>query len=655
MSETAPENPFLLTAKDAITPAVWMKADANPTEADERTDVKVIGCSSGIGTNGLPTCEMVVDLGETGERLKDIGTPEGWHTFVEVWQPDSEGYMTDEDGVNTSTLLHWGELSIQNLSLAPGVEGQKYVSRVEPRHFGDVLLGPKVVDANLQERQQHTEVIFNVEYDKKVLYNRSTYQNKDTDDRHFFYFIDPFSASNGYAVSANGEQGTEVWTLAEAIKYLCYTMNDEAYIDSPSEAHIDSVFDVAAELRNFHVRRGEFLCTVLDQICGAYGFSWFLAPTSKANSTNRLQISFFRFGAGDTTQIFLQKPGEDLDLSKTSCLQADMTYNVADIANRVIVQGGFIERECTFELKRGWPESDDAYSADELDISDKASIFSTSLSKRDVWRKWVLNEGGGYTGLRSTVAPITTAFDLTGILGTATVIKQRRFHDCLARDKDGLRIDPVVEWYNPTPSDNGAAAWEKVTWSYHLSHHECAIYFSDNQPPGDLIAAGNDARIRITATIRGDTRVQGISDRRPDSPNGEDVTLFLDNHDWFADRRIQKTGSYASQLALSVWGSDERDDTNAIQAFADKVRNQEDAIRLSATFTIHGINGVYRMGQMIDKIDGRNISLNRMSKSREEKRYLQITEISFDTQGQTTSLRVDSLELKKRDLDTGTI
>lgn len=664
--ETAPANPFLKTGKSTKPLVVRIKDGSNPAVTDEKTDYRVVEIRKGIGTRGLPYCELVKDLGATEARVVDVNTPTNWNMFVEVLRPDADGNLIDELELDVSELMFWGELSIQQMVIdgKSKTEGMKFTARVEPKHFGEVLLGSLVLDSSNVERQQHTDVVFNVVYDGKVFYNRSMFTNKKISDdqdggdtrKPFYYMLDPYSAQNGYAIGANGGSSVEPWTLAEAIKYLCYTLNTERWIDNPDPEHIDTIFDVAADLRGFRMHRGVYLPQALDQICGAYGFSWYLDKTTKEDSTNKLQIRFFRFGAGDPKQIYLQKPGEELDLSKTSCLQADMTYNVQDIANRTIIHGSYPEYEVTKELHFGWPEMDDGYSADDLDSSRPDSTFITDPTKRDAWRRFVANEGGDYTGMRVNVRPAGDPWDLTSLFGNATVQKRRRFHDPLARDRDGLRIEPLVEWYNPNPSDGTAVAkWEKVKWQYHPLHHECGIYFSGDRPPQELIDQGSSARVRITACIRGDERVSGEAKRRADSPNGSDVTLFLNNHDWFADRRVIRDGTYASVLKDNPLGHDEKDDRNFIKDFATKVRDQEDAIRLSASFVLHDIHTEYKPGDLLDKIDGRNVSLNRMSTARSDKRYLQVTEISFDTQGLTTSLRLESLELLKRDLDTGTI
>jgi len=673
MSETAPANPLQLTAKRPRRPVVRVSTDGtNPTEANEADFLQAMEIRHVSGSSLMDTCELFWDIGKTGRRVVDLTSPIGWNFRVEVWLPNQDGEVEDVDGKLVGTLLHWGEVSIQQMTIRGGnngTEGMALTSRVEPRHFGKILLGQVVCDPTFTLRQQDTEVVFNplYNYDNKVRGNMSSRREPvepELGKNWYNVFVDPSSADSGPAVTSNRGQTASLWKMADAVKYLCYTLNgEEKCIDNPTVRQIeDALGDIAAattanpgevihrspELRNFKVKRGEYLPKVLDQLLQPHGFDWCLVPTTKKDSTNRLQIKLYKFGEGDQKDVYLQKPGEELDLAKSNVLNYDGSINVADLANKVICQGDFIEREVTVELYRAWPEADDGMN--EVELSKKTL---TDQSKRFVWRKWVLNEAGDYTGLRHTTFPIPTWFSVSSFLGDASVIKRRKFHDCLAYDPDKKRRDPVIEFLNPTPDEGAVPKWERVTDSCHLLEHECGVMFDEDQPPTKLVSLGNDARIRVTGTIRGDTRVTGTAELSPNSPNANEVILYLDVHDIFSDRLVQKVGDYASSLAANSAGSDEKDDTVPIQKYAEAVRKQEDAARLTASFVLHGLHPDYEIGQIVTKIDGRNISFNRYNPAQDAKKFLQIVAVTHDPQAQTTTLQVDSLELKKKDMDTG--
>lgn len=682
---TAPANPIThprvgKNVKNAIKPQVRIKKGGNPAEEDL---VEFLIPTEIRRTNGMhfsDTCELYFDITKTFQQVRDLTTVQGWNYIVEVWQPNENNEVQDANGKYVGTILHWGEVSIQQ-ALIDGqskTEGLQLTSRVEPRHFGNILYGQIVCGHDNTLRQQHTDVIFNPRdsFDDKIHGNMSSRTeplNPGDSAYPYHMFVDPQSAQTTLAVQGNRNQTALEWVLPDAIKYLCYTMNyEQKYIDNPLPEDIEKIFgaqaavtgpnptpavrSTAPALRNFHVKRGEYLPNILDQILQPHGFDWCLVPTKRKDSTNRMQIKIFKYGEGEEKNVFLQAPakvkeegpqdaGPELDLSKTNMMRYDGTMNVADLANHVVVQGDFIEREITVELYRAWPESKDSMFAQDL----KKSVVTEA--NRFVWRKWVLNEGGDYTGLRQV--PLLDLFSFANLLGPESVVKRRRFHDCLAKDPDGRRRDPLVEFWNESPDDGGAARWDKVKHQCHILTRECGVMFDDEDPPEFLMNLGSGARIRVTATVRGDTRVTGTATPDGKSPNGNPVVLFIPCWDIFADRQVQKTGNYASSLKDSTNGHDTKDDTQNIQKYAEAVRNQEDAARLTASFVLHGIHTDYQIGQIVTKIEGRNISFNRYNDQQGQKKYLQIVAVTFDIQNQTTTLNVDSLELKKKDQDTG--
>ena len=59
---------------------------------------------------------------------------------------------------------------------------------------------------------------------------------------------------------------------------------------------------------------------------------------------------------------------------------------------------------------------------------------------------------------------------------------------------------------------------------------------------------------------------------------------------------------------------------------------------------VDGIRLDFELGQLVTKVDGRNLSLNQNSATNPTKRYLQITGISYDRNNQRTSLEVQSFD-----------
>ena len=670
MSGAAPANPYAQTWRLIHPMVVWFSKNpsVNPTKADEVDWLRPVEIQRALGGSKLDTCTLQIDVGKLQKWAEDIAIGKTIQGRVIVWLPDDEGRVVNDTDSEVGTLMFWGELSEQQISISPeNGEAQALTARIEPRHFGELILGPMVLNPNSVAQTIHRDLVINPEIDRRVEGNMSSARSPGDEDENYryHYFIDPESTRTGYAIVSNGGQSSDYWTIDEITNTLINIGNPtQALIKNPLPAAIEAAMPLGPQIRDFRLKRGEYLPLSLDHLLNPHGYGWYLKPSGKTDA--RYRIEFFRFGEGAQTEVFLQAHNKNFDPSDSTVMRLDIAYNIGDLANRVVIQGELLEREVTIPQVKAWTVANEVYPVDGVDTPytpDQLgkgkerypdSVYESDVTKRDVWRKWAGNEAGDYTGMRTE---ITTTLDLTGVLGTNTVPKRRKLHDCLAKDPDGHRRDVLVEWENPAPAGGGAAAWEAIPshWAYQILEHEIGIYFCGPTPPAELMELGSNAKIRVTGCIRGDTRVTGTATRQATSPNVGDVTLYLDAHDTFADRRVQTTGPYASQLAGNSNGSYAKDDTTAIQEFAVATRNQEDSARLTANFTLHGLHPEYEIGQMITRIDGRNISLNRNAPDQATARYLQIVGITHNEPTQTTTLQVATLELKKRDLDTGVI
>src|ERR1700733_3098274 len=135
------------------------------------------------------------------------------------------------------------------------------------------------------------------------------------------------------------------------------------------------------------------------------------------------------------------------------------------------------------------------------------------------------------------------------------------------------------------------------------------IRFTGSTPPPQLMAQGTNIQLRVTATVRGDSRLAVSVPRQSSSPNLRNVELFLDLADRFHNRTKIKTGPYASILTgpLASAGDDSRDDTQTLQTFLKGIQAVEDVAAMSAAITLFGIHLEYQIGDFITQINGRNI------------------------------------------------
>lgn len=719
---TAPQSPYSGTVAGPAQPfevRLGDSAGSDPTPADAQTLYQVLAVTRSAGGHRLDHAELQYNLADAQQRIMDLQTPQNVSVQCQIHTVKPQA--TDQ---TSAGCVHRGEIGLGQIRIDRREE-LRLMSRIEPYHFGDPLLGPKILGLdNTTILQPHTRIVFQPEIDGRIMDNMLVSSGTPTADwDDYALWVDPEGVRTATAVGAKA-QIPNPWTLVRAVHSICWACNpDETFVKNPTYLELQTIFarnnplterseadaedtddsdrpegtndtapdpDEPPELRNVELPRGKRLHEYLDLLLPRFGYSWFLEPTAEQpldGSSNpdesaapivRNHIRIFRLGEGQEVSLYLQRPNNPapaLDVSKSNVPDLGAEWNWADTANEIVCHGSPVEWEATFELYRGWTEDEDAYTADELrivddgaDESDEESVFK---DHPNAWRKYVLNEAGDYCGTRVTVQPIPEApFDLSPLLGPNTEAKRRRFHRCLTIDRNLERREVYLQYRDATvASDGDAAAWKTIpregadAWTFagfHVLEKECGIYFSGSTPPPNLMDPDicKDGRLRITATIRGDDRLEYVAQKRATedtvyengtSPNRNTIRLFVDLSDRFHYRNILKenlTGFgptiYASALQAETYGDDTTDDTKLIEEFGDGLRDIETPARISCDIELAGIQTAYQIGQLVKSIDGRNISLNRNNEADSQKLYPQITQIVYDRVRQRTRLTVET-------------
>jgi hypothetical protein len=634
-----PKNPFALTLQsEAARAIVLVGTDGGPpTEGGESEVWEVSTVTRSAGGNDLDHARFEYSLARSENRVQDMQVPRGLDTWLCVTLPRPRSEMDPEP-------LFAGTVAKFSARLDGEAESTPCTARVERHHFGAPVRGPRVVDPDESIKDLHTTIVFNPTIDGRVWGNRSSYG--DPDEGHFWW-IDPGSARTENARTTNGDQTANLWTLGQATVTLCRLANPtEDLILNPELEEVSEVLKDAPELKNWTLPRNAYLPDLLDKLLHAHGCDWFLVPVTTEDGI-RLRIKLFKRGTGTAVSVQRERVGTDIQPGRNNLLALDCEWNVADIANFIRVQSAPKMKEVTVELKRGWSEDEDELTVDELKKSDPESEFA---EHPNAWRRWVLNEAGDYADSRPTVDPERPWleikegdwFDVRPLLDEADVPRRRKFERPLTFDpltKERLNMQ-VEAWDPETDEWNHIGGWSAL-------EHECGIYFDGDKPPDDLVALAEDARLRITACLVSDVRDEALAERREESPNGADIELVLDLGDRFFSRTRQKTGDYKSVLIVDPEDeeeSDERDDHEALVEYAERVREAEDAARLTVSLTLKGIQTAYEIGQLVTRVDGRNIVLNRFGNQVAAKKYLQIVRVEFDFPRQETRLTVETFD-----------
>lgn len=585
-------------------------------------------------------CDFEYAIETDGRRVEDVYLEAGFARQVEVWQ------VYDDDSI-PDIRIFWGELATQKLQVTEEGESVTVRATIEDYHFGNPILGPVYTLDHVEPFDplvKHDEVVFNELIKGRVEPNMSSRISYEAYGSYHF-FMHPDSARTAEALAyGQGLAEIQSWTLPEAVWTLaCYLNPDQTYIRNPSKTDVDGWLADAPPLQNIKIKTGSYLSECLDALLNPYGYGWTLTFSYNADYPGTASWRIFKLNDELTKVILQQRPGDSRGLRLTLTNVADFKIDTSIVSqpNQITVLGDFEEFEITMELYRGWPQSDDAYTAAQLTQS-TGEYWATHQA---AWRLWVANESGAYCLTRVSGggdAPIPDAPpDLTSVFGADWIPRNLEPLDCLTFWKDDVgneqkrRRPPYIEWYD---SDD---TWKPLPdgWGETVLDNQIGVNFAGDSPPAELIARGADARLRITCTVRSNKRLKSTASRVDSSANLRVNELIVDCKDKFKFRAIISSGPYVSML-IEEPASDDRIDTAEIETFAENLREIQDTAIMRGTITMIGLHHHLRVGQTISEIKGRNISLNRMSPNAAAKKYLQIVSITHDHEKQQTTLRV---------------
>lgn len=624
-----PANPF--TTKPGpprVTFRVFIETPNAGDPLEEADHLRVVSVSRTAGGKTPDKCVLLYDFDRKGDDLEDLNTIMGWSRLVEV---RVDAPLVFSDDVPVQQTLFWGELVAQ----APKLDkGQRLTleARITRFHFPDLLDGQDIYDVfAAADAKRGVPIVFNPVIDNTVEGNRDLTKQDGTDT---YLFIDPEAARDPERQGLT-EGVPAMWTMPPAIQRLCTTANkDQTYIVNPVIVEDDALWENAPELKNVRFPRGEDLPTALDRFLPPHGYDWTIDVAGDASGPADVSIRVFRRGSGPLRKFHFGRRSEEYAPDTHDAKKVDLQTNVVDLANVVIGEGALKQREITVELYRGWPVDDDGLTPGALDKTDPDSSYE---AKPDVWRLWVGNESGEYAGLRPEITLADP--DFSGIFPAHPI--RRPLEDCLTLGENGKRRPPVVEYWEP-----GDEEWREVPsgWGVTVLPDRIGVQFSGDKPPGALVKLADDAKIRITGTIAGDTRITATKDRTGTSPASTDVKLFLDVESRFFERQVQRTGTFASAFKdLDPSEADERDDQALLDAYVDAVGKEEQAAGMRITVALDGIHTDVEIGDLVEEIAGRRISLNRNTDAAEEKRFPQVTGLQWSVT-QTTVVTMDTPE-----------
>lgn len=634
---SSPSNNRSQFSRPAARYVVLLGADdgSAPTPDDETDHLTLVEFSRQAGGGRIDAASFLYDLAKAEARLVDTTVPVGHDRQIEVRRLDDEGEPAE--------VMFWGVIAGQGQRIDRSNEEVTLEARVDKHLFGEPLTS--IPFWNPEDEEIVTcelPCVFNPEIDEIIEDNRSNKQSP-ADEGEYHPFVHPESMRGQPARTHQGQIISD-WTVAEAVLMLCWHLNpDEDYIKNPTRdellADFADIEDFGA-LKNVQLAYGKFLPELLDDLLRPWGYTWHLVHKLNDDDERETSLKFIRRGHGPLVSLKLQRPGERIDATKTNVASLNVNYSIVELANKIVILGETVKREFTAELFKGWPVADDP-----TDVYEYERGQPLANEKPFVGRKYVLNEAGDYIGTRPE---ITEPFDLEAYLEPPTLVRRRKFLPCLSRhtgdeeaESNGIRVDywhPDNEGADDAddPADPG---WRKVPWPFSVLQKECGILFEGPHPPEEL--THEDARVRVTATVAGDRRVKGEADRRDESPNGRDLTLVLEVRDKFHDRAVDSTSIFHGDD-----NADERNDWTEAEDYAEKIRDVEDCATVGVSVTLDGADHPeFEIGKLIEKVEGRELSLDANSPDQGEPRRLQIVGLTWRVRGeQHLSLALETYE-----------
>ena len=628
---------MVLNSRDAIEIVVFVNGVF-------QTVLRPLTIDRTMGGHSLDRAALEVDMGQVGSQ----------RGYLLTGQQNSEIRIAGRFGGNL-TELFWGKLTHTHLKIDSDNEVLEYIARIEPFHFGVPLFGMPCYDpAHKQPAGGQTLAVGSTAQDDRPLVFNPTrhgvlYGNKLVVGVGDTFFLDPDSVQSPTAENLYpGPGGGSFWTLPDAVKWVCeYVNTQQQYILNPDSQALQAILPSDDTLlRDFSLSYGKFLPEMLDDLLEPFGFSWYVKLIDGVNR----QIVVVQRGVGDNKVVGLQPWGDSLNLAETNMEAISAVSSTSNTVNQCTVLGDFLEIEATWDLVRAWSVSDDTKVDTDL-AKDSATYRSTPATRR-VWRDWVLNEAGDYNGLRPT---ITEPFDLSAYFGFAVAPMRRRFGPTLTLDDDKLPIGTVggvfVEY-----STDAKATWKTIDQlshdsACHLLHEECGIRFDGQLPPYELRAAGDNAYVRVTATIAIERRLGYKTDQDQGSVQTDLASILIDTGGAFQYRAIWPSSKFAAQVNANPPSLASRavDDRTRLKTFATDMRDAWNMADVSASIELDGLDGdlaggQYELGDLVTRIRGRDIALNAYAPTaiNASPRYVQIVGIHLDLQGQSRRIQCSS-------------
>jgi hypothetical protein len=295
--------------------------------------------------------------------------------------------------------------------------------------------------------------------------------------------------------SPEGSNG-RLWNYAEVIDYLLSESLPREALLTPELPRLQTLTD-GQIARDLDVT-GLSLLEALHRCCERTALEFKFVPGM--NSTGpRQAIVFYKTETGRTIELDCQKKGSLLNLSRTNIADVSSRKNFWPVTHRYLGLGDFKIFEATFNLTMGWDSSLESGDYNQYCPATNPDFYQV----RDVFRKWILNEAGDYSGPPYNLGD---AFDFSEIFQSKNyVCRRRRFWPTLTTDNQGKSLG----YYLQVTYDCGQSWWQYLD-AFNILTDECGVWLSGERLGTELWNAllKGGLGFRITASVISDQRLR---------------------------------------------------------------------------------------------------------------------------------------------------
>ena len=376
------------------------------------------------------------------------------------------------------------------------------------------------------------------------------------------------------------------WSVADILRYLLAAhVGGEVEVAGLEEldAGANGIFPARVSLTGLSAAQA------LARVCGLAALA--VRGSALRDGGGAPALVFYRPGrTGPRRTVRLQPAGQVLDSRRTDLWAGRVEIRRRPARRGILALGSHKVYESTFELQPCWNPYLATYHHRDFVRSESADWPAMA----DVFRKWVLNEGGQYSDEPHELQP----FDLATVSADDFLLRRPRgLLPCLSRDAAGRSLGIVVE----VSCDDG------VTWRRHggpvvADDDECTVFLSEDSLGADYFQAAlaGEAKVRVTAAVASDRR---LSVETPGDPGGGVELVEAADARW---ARVH-TGSIFHQ-SEDLPAPDERDDTSKLERLAETLRVSP-AGALEGEFSLGRLRPLFGVGDIIERIDGRRLEL----------------------------------------------